>query len=82
MSANLFRPSFGTYPHLLVGRAPLVDGFEDPFDGLLDPAGPTVLLSCQRGMGKTVLLDAYARAARAAGWRVISDAPSGGLQRA
>lgn len=30
-------------------------------------------------MGKTVLLDAYARAARAAGWLVISDASSDGL---
>lgn len=79
MPPNLFRPSFGTYPHVLVGRDPLVDEFEDTFDGLLDPTGLTVLLSGQRGMGKTVLLDAYARAARAAGWLVISDASSNGL---
>lgn len=79
MSSNLFRPSFGTYPHVLVGRDPLVDEFEDTFDGLLDPTGLTVLLSGQRGMGKTVLLDAYARAAQSAGWLVISDASSEGL---
>src|SRR5690625_690832 len=78
-SPNLFRPSFGTYPHVLVGRDPLVDEFDDTFDGLFDPTGLTMLLSGQRGMGKTVLLDAYARAARAAGWLVISDASSDGL---
>lgn len=79
MSPNLFRPSFGTYPHVLVGRDALVDDFEDTFDGIADPTGLTVLLSGQRGMGKTVLLDAYARAARTAGWVVISDASSDGL---
>ncbi|GAA1319328.1 hypothetical protein [Brachybacterium tyrofermentans] len=44
MSRNLFKPSFGTYPHLLVGRDQLLDEFEDAFDGILDPAGLTVLL--------------------------------------
>src|SRR5699024_8496589 len=79
MSPNLFRPSFGTYPHVLVGRDELLDEFEDTFEGVLDPTGLTILLSGQRGIGKTVLLDAYARAAEAAGWLVISDASSDGL---
>lgn len=76
---NLFRPSFGTYPHLLVGRDELVDEFEDTFDGVLDPTGLTVLLSGQRGMGKTVLLDSYRRAAEDAGWPVITESSSSGL---
>lgn len=76
---NLFRPSFGTYPHLLVGRDELVDEFEDTFDGVLDPAGLTVLLSGQRGMGKTVLLDSYRRSAEDAGWLVITESSSSGL---
>lgn len=79
MSMNLFRPSFGTYPHLLVGRDELVDEFEDTFDGVLDPAGLTVLLSGQRGMGKTVLLDSYRRSAEDAGWLVITESSSSGL---
>lgn len=79
MSSNLFRPSFGTYPHLLVGRDELLDEFEDAFDGHLDPSGLTVLLSGQRGMGKTVLLDAYRNAAEAAGWLVITESSSNGL---
>lgn len=79
MSRNLFKPSFGTYPHLLVGRDQLLDEFEDAFDGILDPAGLTVLLSGQRGMGKTVLLDSYRRAAESAGWLVITESSSAGL---
>lgn len=79
MSFNLFKPSFGTYPHLLVGRDELLDQFEDTFDGVLDPAGLTVLLSGQRGMGKTVLLDSYQRAAENAGWLVVAESSSGGL---
>lgn len=79
MLRNLFRPSFGTYPHLLVGRDQLLDEFEDTFDGLLDPAGLTILLSGQRGMGKTVLLDSYRRAAETAGWLVITESSSNGL---
>ncbi|UQN31773.1 ATP-binding protein [Brachybacterium kimchii] len=79
MPANLFRPSFGTYPHVLVGRDELVDEFADTFDGILDPAGLTVLLSGQRGMGKTVLLDSYRRAAEGAGWLVITESSSSGL---
>jgi hypothetical protein len=79
MSFNLFRPSFGTYPHLLVGRDELLDEFEDAFDGILDPAGLTILLSGQRGMGKTVLLDSYRRAAESAGWLVITESSSSGL---
>lgn len=79
MSFNLFKPSFGTYPHLLVGRDELLDEFEDTFDGNLDPAGLTVLLSGQRGMGKTVLLDSYQKAAANAGWLVIAESSSSGL---
>lgn len=79
MLRNLFKPSFGTYPHLLVGRDQLLDEFEDTFDGILDPAGLTVLLSGQRGMGKTVLLDSYRRAAENAGWLVTTESSSTGL---
>src|SRR5690625_7367513 len=53
-SPNLFRPSFGTYPHVLVGRDPLVDELHDTFDGLLDPTGLTLFLSAQRDMGKKI----------------------------
>lgn len=79
MLSNLFVPSFGTYPHVLVGRDDLADEFEDVFDGVIDPSGLTVLLSGQRGMGKTVLLDAYRKAAEAAGWLVITESSSEGL---
>lgn len=79
MALNLFRPSFGTYPHLLVGRQELLDDFEDAFDGVGDPSGLTVLLSGQRGMGKTVLLDAYRNAAEGAGWIVITESSSDGI---
>lgn len=79
MSRNLFRPSFGTYPHLMVGRDQLIDEFEDTFDGILDPAGLTILVSGQRGMGKTVLLDSIRRAADTAGWLVITESSSNGL---
>lgn len=79
MFFNLFKPSFGTYPHVLVGRDELLEDFEDAFYGEHDPSGLTVLLSGQRGMGKTVLLDAYRHAAEAAEWVVITESSSSGL---
>ncbi|GAA1491575.1 ATP-binding protein [Brachybacterium sacelli] len=79
MSSNLFRPSFGSFPHHLVGRDELIDEFEDAFGDPMDPSGLTVLLSGQRGMGKTVLLDAYRHAAETDGWLVITESSSSGL---
>lgn len=79
MSRNLFRPGFGSYPHVLVGRDDLLDEFEDAFIDGTGPSGQTVLLSGQRGMGKTVLLDAYRASAEDAGWVVITESSSTGL---
>jgi hypothetical protein len=76
---NPFVPQFGTYPRVLAGRAGLVDEFEDALDGLSGSFVPSFLLSGQRGMGKTVLLDAYRRIAEGSDWVVISESSSSGL---
>lgn len=62
-----------------MGRDELLDEFDEAFADSMDPTGLTVLLSGQRGMGKTVLLDAYRHAAETDGWLVITESSSSGL---
>ena len=68
---NPFTPGFGWAPVVLAGR----DETKELFAEALAATGPhpsnAILLSGQRGVGKTVMLDELGNAARAAGWHVI-----------
>ncbi|MCX7536946.1 ATP-binding protein [Corynebacterium sp. P5875] len=76
---NPFTPTFGSSPELLVGR----DGILDSFTRGLDegPGSPTraLLLSGQRGVGKTALLNAIEDRAQALGWLTMAETALEGL---
>lgn len=71
VSNNPFRPSFGSSPAVLAGRDDEVGDFTY---GLLAGIGSlqrAVLISGPRGVGKTVLLNAFEEQAKANGWVVV-----------
>ncbi len=79
MAANPFKPTAGKMPPVLIGRQGIVDDFEQ---GLTNGAGAPerlMLLTGQRGYGKTVMLTELGRIARQHGWRVISETATPGM---
>lgn len=79
MKKNPFKPTAGAPPPLLVGRAAMVDEFEESLnDG---PGSPALLtrISGPRGVGKTVLLTALADKARDREWMVLTETATSGL---
>ena len=76
---NPFRPTAGKTPPILIGReADLADFFQGLRDGAGAP-GRLMLVTGQRGFGKTVLLTELGRIAHAEGWPVISETASEGV---
>ena len=76
---NPFSPSFGVSPPVLAGRQPALSDFETVFGNVRSPSYATLVWGL-RGIGKTVLLNAYEDRAAAHGWLTISSAgamPSG-----
>ncbi|MGJ4093250.1 ATP-binding protein [Corynebacterium macclintockiae] len=73
---NPFRPSFGTSPYYLAGRAELLQDFE--LSLAEGPGSPhrTILASGLRGVGKTVLLNEIEDKARTQGWIVLRAYPN------
>lgn len=79
MSVNPFKPTAGKMPPILIGRQGIIDDFTD---GLVNGAGAPgrlMLVTGQRGYGKTVMLTELARVAEAHGWTTIQDTASQGL---
>jgi len=70
---NPFRPSAGSIPPDIIGRAGLLDDFASGLD--LGPSSPGLLIivTGERGVGKTVMLSVAQDLARAHGWDVISE---------
>lgn len=76
---NPFRPTAGKMPPILIGReSDLADFFQGLRDGAGAP-GRLMLITGQRGFGKTVLLTEFGRIARAEGWPVVSETASEGV---
>lgn len=78
-STNPFTPTFGTSPALLVGRGPVIQEFADALDDGPGAPGRALLLSGQRGVGKTALLNALEDEAKQRGWLTISETALSGL---
>jgi len=76
---NPFRPGFGKSPPLLVGRDRELTDFTEALDDGPGAFGRIMLLTGQRGCGKTVMLNALEDAAKETGWLVISETASRGL---
>lgn len=76
---NPFTPTFGAPPPLLVGRAGLLDLFQDALDEGPGSPGFATVYTGGRGVGKTVMLNAAEDLARAAGFAVISETATPGF---
>lgn len=76
---NPFKPTAGKMPPVLMGREQDVSDF---FEGLVNGAGSPgrlMLVTGQRGFGKTVLLTEFARVARSQEWPVIMETANEGM---
>lgn len=80
-SDNPFRPGFGAFPPALVGRAAVLEAYDEAFvPGAWSRFRATLLIG-HRGIGKTSLLGAMERRAEHAGWAVASVTARPGVVR-
>ncbi|MBP3089268.1 ATP-binding protein [Corynebacterium sp. sy017] len=76
---NPFRATFGTTPPLLVGRDVLIKDFGFALDNGPGTHERTSLIIGARGIGKTVLLNAFEDCAEQRGWRIIDETATPGF---
>lgn len=79
MAQNPFKPTAGKIPPLLIGRQSLIDDFAEGLDNGAGAPGRLMLITGQRGYGKTVMLSEFGRVAEKRGWLVVSETASRGL---
>ena len=79
MTPNPFKPTVGKRPPVLIGRDAVIEDFAEGLDNGAGAPGRLMLLTGNRGCGKTVLLREFQRVAADRGWAVISDTASLGL---
>lgn len=79
MAANPFKPTAGKRPPVIIGREAVVEDFEEALENGAGAPGRLMLVTGNRGCGKTVLLRELERLARDQDWVVISDTASYGL---
>ena len=79
MNPNPFKPTAGKRPPILIGRELVIEDFEEGLDNGAGAPGRLMLITGNRGCGKTVLLRELQRLAGERGWAVVSDSASLGL---
>lgn len=79
MNPNPFKPTAGKRPPILIGRESVIEDFEEGLDNGAGAPGRLMLITGNRGCGKTVLLRELQRLASERRWAVISDSASLGL---
>lgn len=79
MPANPFKPTAGKMPPILIGRDDIVADFSEGLDNGAGAPGRLMLVTGQRGYGKTVLLTELGRVAASRGWMVVSETASAGV---
>lgn len=79
MAMNPFKPTAGKMPPVLIGRQSVISDFIEGLDNGAGAPGRLMLVTGQRGYGKTVMLTEFARVAASRGWEVYSDTASPGL---
>ena len=76
---NPFKPTAGKMPPILIGRQSIIDDFKEGLENGAGAPGRLMLITGQRGYGKTVMLTELGRLAKDAGWEVISETASEGM---
>lgn len=78
-ASNPFKPTAGKMPPILIGRQGVIDDFAEGLDNGAGAPGRLMLVTGQRGYGKTVMLTELGRVAAARGWTVLSETASAGM---
>lgn len=81
MAMNPFKPTAGKMPPVLIGRESAIEEFTEGLDNGAGAPGRIMLVTGQRGFGKTVLLTEFRRIASERKWQVISETASPGVAR-
>ncbi|MBO7675881.1 MAG: ATP-binding protein [Atopobiaceae bacterium] len=76
---NPFKPTAGKMPPILIGRENVVADFAEGLENGAGAPSRLMLVSGQRGYGKTVLLVELARVALSYGWEVVRQTASPGM---
>ncbi|OXM99674.1 ATP-binding protein [Bifidobacterium vansinderenii] len=79
MAANPFKPTAGKMPPILIGRQSMIDDFSEALENGVGAPGRIMLVTGQRGFGKTVMLTEFRRIAKAQRWETIGETASEGL---
>ncbi|KAB8288633.1 hypothetical protein DSM100688_0635 [Bifidobacterium ramosum] len=79
MTANPFKPTAGKMPPILIGRQSVINDFSEALDNGVGAPGRIMLITGQRGFGKTVMLTEFRRIAKARQWETIGETASEGL---
>lgn len=79
MKPNPFKPTAGKMPPVLIGRQSVIDDFTEALDNGAGAPGRLMLISGNRGYGKTVILSELKRIALSKGWDVVSETASIGM---
>lgn len=79
MAANPFKPTAGKMPPVLIGRQNVLDDFAEGLDNGAGAPGRLMLITGQRGFGKTVVLSEFRRIALAHGWDVFAETAAPGM---
>ncbi len=77
--SNPFRATLGSTPPYLAGRRHEIEDFAEALDDGPGAHGRISLITGLRGVGKTVLLNAFEEEARARSWWVISETATAGF---
>lgn len=76
---NPFKPTAGKMPPILIGRQSIIEDFSEALANGAGAPGRIMLITGQRGFGKTVMLTEFRRIAKAQHWEVIGETASSGL---
>lgn len=79
MAMNPFKPTAGKMPPILIGREPAIQAFTEGLDNGTGAPGRIMLVTAQRGFGKTVLLTEFRKIAAERKWETISETASPGI---
>ena len=79
MAINPFKPTAGKMPPILIGRQSIIDDFSEALTNGVGAPGRIMLVTGQRGFGKTVMLTEFRRIAKAQQWETIAETASPGL---
>lgn len=81
MAVNPFKPTAGKMPPILIGRHSIIEDFSEALTNGVGAPGRIMLVTGQRGFGKTVMLTEFRRIAKAQHGKSLERRRPRGLSR-